>query len=137
MTTTSQVAPPAAGYKRAWKHCQRHDRYGFYDYVPFSLSNPVMVMPCGCDPKKNSQVVHVEEDVALAALGALSTSPPSDVVALVCAARAALESEDLRSVHSDQLSEAVEAFASRVCYDDEGGTLPEAHAVPCTCGRAQ
>lgn len=60
-----------------------------------------------------------------------TTSP--DVIALVIAARDALETEEL--TESAALWQAVEAFSSRVCYDDEGGSLPEAHADPCTCGR--
>ncbi|MEV4934384.1 hypothetical protein [Sphingobium sp. LSP13-1-1.1] len=32
------------------------------------------------------------------------------------------------------LDKALEAFASRICWDDDGGTIPEAHANPCTCG---
>lgn len=59
-------------------------------------------------------------------------APAPEVIALVIAAREALESEELSD--SAALHKAVEAFASRVCYDDEGGTLPDAHADPCTCG---
>lgn len=56
---------------------------------------------------------------------------PPDVIALVIAARGALETEEL--TESAALWQAVEAFSSRVCYDDEGGSLPDAHADPCTC----
>lgn len=73
-------------------------------------------------------------EFSLPAPGGITTeAPPPDVIALVIAAREALETEELTD--SDALSNAVEAFASRVCYDDEGGSLPEAHADPCTCGR--
>lgn len=58
---------------------------------------------------------------------------PADVVALVVAAREALEEGFAIASAADKLDRALEAFASRVCYDDEGGTLPEAHADPCTC----
>lgn len=69
----SEMEPLAQGYKRAWKHCKRHDRYGFYDYVPYSLSNPILVMKCGCDAKSCETVT---EEVALAALAAPATDEP-------------------------------------------------------------
>lgn len=64
----------------------------------------------------------------------------ADVVALVVAGREAWEimaSADPGEVAIiDAFDKALERFASRVCYDDEGGDLPEAHATPCTCGAA-
>jgi hypothetical protein len=66
----------------------------------------------------------------------------ADVVALVCAARQILErgyvstSIPEERADAEALAKALEAFASRVCWDDDGGTLPEAHADPCTCGLA-
>jgi hypothetical protein len=59
---------------------------------------------------------------------------PADVVALVVAAREALEEGFAIASSADKLDRAVERFSSRVCYDDDGGSLPEAHAAPCTCG---
>ncbi|WP_156358160.1 hypothetical protein [Sphingobium sp. Leaf26] len=82
--------------------------------------------------------------MADAAIGALPVSEepaekalPSDVVTLVVAGREAWEimdgaaPEDAAIINA--LGNALERFASRVCYDDEGGELPEAHADPCTC----
>lgn len=66
---------------------------------------------------------------------------PDDVVALVCAARQIMDrgyvSTSIAEERGDALAldKALEAFASRVCYDDEGGSLSDAHAVPCTCER--
>lgn len=57
---------------------------------------------------------------------------PADVLELVIAARNHLYGGG----DEGGLDKALEAFASRVCWDDEGGTLPEAHANPCTCGEA-
>lgn len=63
---------------------------------------------------------------------------PADVCRLVVAAR--IVSEEFAGVHGpenvalSELSDAVEAFASRVCWNDDGGSIPEAHANPCTCG---
>lgn len=64
---------------------------------------------------------------------------PADVVLLVVAGREAWEFLQEHQPHDQvtaALFKALERFASRVCYDDEGGDLPEAHADPCTCGAA-
>jgi hypothetical protein len=73
-------------------------------------------------------------DAILAALNARAGAIPDDVVDLVVAVRELLDQGDLAGVRTDRLWSAVEKFASRVCYDDEGGSIPEAHADPCTCG---
>lgn len=63
---------------------------------------------------------------------------PADVVSLVVAGREAWEQLDSGMMPDEPtvkaLDKALERFASRVCYDDEGGDLPDAHAYPCTCG---
>lgn len=64
---------------------------------------------------------------------------PADVVSLVVAGREAWEFLQEHQPHDDvtaALDKALERFASRVCYDDDGGDLPEAHADPCTCGQS-
>lgn len=55
---------------------------------------------------------------------------PAEVVALVEAARSQLYGPG----DEGRLDRALAPFASRVCWDDDGGTIPEAHATPCTCG---
>lgn len=35
------------GYRRQWVRCRECQRVAFYDYIPYSLSNPVMTLPCG------------------------------------------------------------------------------------------
>lgn len=75
---------------------------------------------------------------------ALAPAVPADVAALVVAAREVLDEYGRESVDEcqaghdtlRQLDKAAEAFASRVCRDDDGGSLKYAHAVPCTCGHA-
>ena len=37
------------GYERTWVRCKRCRRVAFYDYIPYSLSNTIMSMPCGHD----------------------------------------------------------------------------------------
>jgi hypothetical protein len=59
-------------------------------------------------------------------------APPDDVCRLVNAARLAVEEPDADAIKA--LDKAAEAFAGRVCWDDDGGSIPEAHATPCTCG---
>jgi len=36
------------GAARAFCKCTMHGRVGWYDYIPYSLSVPIFVMPCGC-----------------------------------------------------------------------------------------
>lgn len=62
-------------------------------------------------------------------------APPNDVCNLVIAARLAFEDPNPNALQA--LHEATEAFAGRVCWDDEGGSIPEAHATPCTCGKVE
>jgi hypothetical protein len=37
------------GYERFFRRCTVHKRTFYYHAVPYSLSNPVMSVPCGCD----------------------------------------------------------------------------------------
>ncbi|MEC3912363.1 hypothetical protein U5A82_18350 [Sphingobium sp. CR2-8] len=72
---------------------------------------------------------------------AVQMAVPADVAALVVAGRQIMErgyvsiSIEEERVDSEALTKALDAFASRVCWDDEGGELPDAHADPCTCGQ--
>lgn len=38
---------PLPGYKRTFEQCRTCDRVYFRDYVPYSLSNPILTLPCG------------------------------------------------------------------------------------------
>ena len=77
---------------------------------------------------------------AQSSAAAVREAVSADVAALVCAARRIMDGGYVStSIEEDRedalaLDKALDAFASRVCYDDEGGSLPEAHADPCTCG---
>lgn len=35
------------GYKRQWVSCNKCKRVAHYNYIPYALSNPIMVLPCG------------------------------------------------------------------------------------------
>lgn len=47
---------PRQGFKRQWLRCKQHGRVYFYDYQPYSLSNPILTSDCGCDPRGMSYV---------------------------------------------------------------------------------
>lgn len=36
-----------AGHKRQWLRCRTCHDVAYYDYVPYSFSNPITSMPCG------------------------------------------------------------------------------------------
>lgn len=38
---------PKSPYKRQWVRCKQCGRVAYYDYIPYSFSNPVRTMPCG------------------------------------------------------------------------------------------
>lgn len=40
------MKPIAPGYKRQWVRCKQCGNESYYDYVPYSFSNPVLVLPC-------------------------------------------------------------------------------------------
>jgi len=39
--------PPFSGWKRQWLQCHKCGFLQYYDYLPYSLSNPVMWSACG------------------------------------------------------------------------------------------
>ena len=42
-------APKAKGYARQWLECHQCGFLQYYDYIPYSLSTPIMVSDCGHD----------------------------------------------------------------------------------------
>jgi hypothetical protein len=61
------VDPPFSGWERSYWKCKRHGRVSYRDYLPFSLSNPIIGgLSCGCsgDPR-DGQVEKVHEHEAL------------------------------------------------------------------------
>jgi hypothetical protein len=38
---------PLRGYHRQWLRCRTCQRVTHHDYVPYSFSNPIMILPCG------------------------------------------------------------------------------------------
>lgn len=41
------IPPVRAGYNRQWLRCRECGWVGYYDYLPYSLSNPIMTTGCG------------------------------------------------------------------------------------------
>lgn len=48
-STRVKLPPVRKGYARAFKRCKQKGcgRVSYYDYVPFSLSRPIMTTVCG------------------------------------------------------------------------------------------
>jgi len=40
------------GYERIFKKCPKCKERFYYDFIPYSLSNPVLWLPCGHDLKR-------------------------------------------------------------------------------------
>lgn len=47
MSALDSIQPVAQGYKRAWLRCRACGNPTFRDYVPYSLSRPIIALPCG------------------------------------------------------------------------------------------
>lgn len=45
--TILNIYPPESYNKRQWVTCRKCGAASFYDYLPNSLSSPVMWLPCG------------------------------------------------------------------------------------------
>ena len=74
MKTFAMPDPPSAGYKRQWVKCNTCDLPAFYDYVPYSLANPIKTMPCRHDigRKFHEATTGISEEEAIKLLGKLS-----------------------------------------------------------------
>jgi hypothetical protein len=47
MSKFDDVPPPTKGFKRQHLKCRTCGRIMWYDYLPYSLSNPIMTTSCG------------------------------------------------------------------------------------------
>jgi DNA-directed RNA polymerase subunit N (RpoN/RPB10) len=54
------------GFVRQWVRCRTCRRLAYYDYQPYSLSNPVRTLPCGhgLTQRFSDTVVNVDAEVA-------------------------------------------------------------------------
>lgn len=55
------IKPPAQGYKRAWVKCTECGIVAYYEYVPYTLSNPIRTMPCHHDFYSQTRTATEEE----------------------------------------------------------------------------
>ena len=55
----SELPEIRRGHQRSFRLCVRHNMPAFYDYVPYSLANPITVMPCGCSAR---DAEHISEE---------------------------------------------------------------------------
>lgn len=62
-----KIPPVTAGYKRKWLKCKTCSSVVYRDYIPYSLSNPVMWLPCGHDAgtKVHEATTEISEKEAL------------------------------------------------------------------------
>ena len=45
-TAVDKAGPIASGYNRQWVRCKQCGDIAYYDYVPYSLSDPIRCLPC-------------------------------------------------------------------------------------------
>jgi hypothetical protein len=62
------ISPPFAGYKRQWIRCRTCGRAQYRDFIPFSLSNPIITTACGhgagerdlgCDEISDAEAINI------------------------------------------------------------------------------
>lgn len=41
-----KLPPVLSGYKRGWCQCKQCGLVAYRDFIPYSLSNPVLALPC-------------------------------------------------------------------------------------------
>ena len=46
-TLVDKQDPVRDGMKRQWTRCKECGNVAYYDFVPYSLSNPIRTLPCG------------------------------------------------------------------------------------------
>lgn len=76
MSAVSPLPPIGKGEDRAYRRCTAHGNVGWYDYVPFSLSNPILAMPCGCG---NGGMVSITEEEFHAAASTVAPNPLAEI----------------------------------------------------------
>lgn len=61
------IPPLESGYARQWTQCRTCGNIAFYDYVPYSLSRPIMTLPChhGLGIRLEEAVILISTDHAL------------------------------------------------------------------------
>jgi hypothetical protein len=62
-----KIPPVKKGYNRQWVKCKECGAPSYYDYVPYSLSNPIKILPCGhgLTEKFSKTVYFIDADEAM------------------------------------------------------------------------
>ncbi len=65
-----KIKPPHKGYERQWVECKRCKQVSYYDFVPYSIGNPIKILPCGHNVTQmwNDSVNNISADEAIAQL---------------------------------------------------------------------
>lgn len=64
-----KINPVANGYVRSWLRCRECGSVSYFDFVPYSLSNPVTWTRCGHDQgRRDLNCLEIPESEALVAL---------------------------------------------------------------------
>lgn len=61
MSNSHRIPPLAPGYKRDWYQCKVCGFQMYMDYVPYSMSNPVVTSPCGHDFREHAVSIDTPE----------------------------------------------------------------------------
>lgn len=66
-----KASPIPKGYVRQWVRCCTCANVSYYDYVPFSFSNPIMALPCGHGAAERNNFDNISPEEAAGALQTL------------------------------------------------------------------
>ena len=55
------------GMERQWVKCKKCGEVSYYDYIPYGLANPIMVLPCnhGLTERFENIVTNIDTEEAL------------------------------------------------------------------------
>jgi hypothetical protein len=71
-----EIPPIMTGCKRQWLRCRKCGRIQYYDYLPGSLSNPIMTTACGHGlAERDLGCDQITPDEAMIALSKKETTP--------------------------------------------------------------
>ena len=61
------IPPIKSGRKRKWVKCKTCGGVAYYDYTPYSMSNPILTLPChhGVGQSMRDSAYYISADVAI------------------------------------------------------------------------
>lgn len=57
----TKIPPVAKGYQRQWLRCRICRSEQYYDFIPYSLSNPILVGVCNHDVRRDMDYIDESE----------------------------------------------------------------------------